>query len=159
MSTIITISIITLIIILIIGPTLFLQIRRTRREQKNYERGLKTVPLLIHLPPPSDDIDVNGRDVRDVTDETISKAQTIYNIIASTIQKGFKREYYGQRHLAFEIVAAQGFVNFYAAVPISLVEVVKQAIISSYPTARVEEVAEHNIFRYCPGHGVQFGDR
>ena len=66
MSTIITFSIILLVIILIIGPILFLQIRRTRREQKNYERGLKTVPLLIHLPPPSDDIDVNGRDVRDV---------------------------------------------------------------------------------------------
>lgn len=146
MSTIIIISIMVMIIFGAITSALFLQIRRTRREQKNYERGLKTVPLLIHLPPPSDDIDVNGRDVRDVTDETISKAQTIYNIIASTIQKGFKREYYGQRHLAFEIVAAQGFVNFYAAVPISLVEVVKQAIISSYPTARVEEVAEHNIF-------------
>ena len=146
MSTLITISIIILLIIMVFGPIIFLQTRRIRREQKNYERGLKTVPLLIHLPPPSDDIDVNGRDVRDVTDETISKAQTIYNIIASTIQKGFKRDYYGQRHLAFEIVAAQGFVNFYAAVPISLVEVVKQAIISSYPTARVEEVAEHNIF-------------
>lgn len=151
MTTLITIIIVMLLLILTIVPIIFLQIRRKLREQKNYERGLKTVPLLIHLPPPSDDIDVNGRDVRDVTDETISKAQTIYNIIASTIQKGFKREYYGQRHLAFEIVAAQGFVNFYAAVPVSLVEVVKQAIISAYPTARIEEVAEHNIFSEVGG--------
>lgn len=151
MSTIITIIVIIMLFGLTVVPFIFLQIRRIRREQKNYERGLKTVPLLIHLPPPSDDIDVNGRDVRDVTDETISKAQTIYNIIASTIQKGFKREYYGQRHLAFEIVTAQGFVNFYAAVPISLVEVVKQAIISAYSTARIEEVAEHNIFSEVGG--------
>ena len=151
MSTFITVTIIIILLFMVFGPIIYLQLRRIRREQKNYERGLKTVPLLIHLPPPSDDIDVNGRDVRDVTDETISKAQTIYNIIASTIQKGFKREFYGQRHIAFEIVAAQGFVNFYAAVPISLVEVVKQAIISAYPTARIEEVAEHNIFSEVGG--------
>jgi hypothetical protein len=37
-------------------------------------------------------------------------------------------------------------VHFYAAVPIALVEVVKQAVISAYPSARLEEVAEHNIF-------------
>ena len=30
--------------------------------------------------------------------------------------------------------------------PISLLEVVKQAIVSAYPSARLEEVAEHNIF-------------
>ena len=128
------------------APIVFLQTRKTFREQKNYERGLKIVPLFIHLPPPSDDTEVGNRDVRDVTDETISKAQIIYNIIASTFQKGFKHGFYGQRHFAFEIVGSQGFVYFYAAVPIALLEVVKQAINSAYPTARLEEVAEHNIF-------------
>ena len=146
MATFITILVIIFVLILIAGPVVFLQIRKTFREQKNYERGLKIVPILIHLPPPSDDTDLGGRDVRDVTEETISKAQIIYNIIASTVQKGFKSNYYGQRHFAFEIVGTQGFVYFYAAVPIVLVEVVKQAIVSAYPTARLEEVAEHNIF-------------
>jgi hypothetical protein len=131
---------------LIAAPIVYLQTRKTFREQKNYERGLKVVPLLIHLPPPSEDTEVGSRDVRDVTDETISKATIIYNIIASTIQKGFKSTFYGQRHFAFEIVGSQGFIYFYAAVPISLVEVVKQAINSAYPSARLEEVAEHNIF-------------
>lgn len=134
------------ILALIAGPIVFLQARKVFREQKNYERGLKIVPLLIHLPPPSDDIDLGSRDVRDVTDETISKGTIIYNIIASTLQKGLKSNFYGQRHFAFEIVGSQGFVYFYAAVPIALVEVVKQAINSAYPTARLEEVAEHNIF-------------
>lgn len=130
----------------IIGPFVFAHIRKLFREQKNYERGLKIVPLFIHLPPPSDDTDGGNRDERDVNEETISKAQIIYNIIASTWKKGFKNKFYGQRHFAFEIVGSQGFVYFYAAVPISIVEVVKQAIISAYPTARVEEAAEHNIF-------------
>jgi hypothetical protein len=146
MTALLFILAIILAVILIAVPIVFLQTRSTFREQKNYERGLKIVPLLIHLPPPSDDTEVGTRDVRDVVDETISKAQVIYNIIASTAKKDFKTSFYGQRHLAFEIVGSQGFVYFYAAVPIVLLDVVKQAINSAYPTARLEEVAEHNIF-------------
>ena len=40
--------------------------RETIRTEKNIERGLKMVPMLIHLPPSSDDTEVGGRDVRDV---------------------------------------------------------------------------------------------
>ncbi len=134
------------VMFLIAAPIVFLQTRKVFREQKNYERGLKMVPLLIHLPPPSDDTEIGNRDARDVTDETISKAQLIYDIIASTLQKDFKSAFYGQRHFAFEIVGSQGFVYFYAAVPVALLEIVKQAINSAYPSARLEEVNEHNIF-------------
>lgn len=146
MTAFLIVVVIILIMAMIAGPIVFLQTRKTFREQKNYERGLKIVPLMIHLPPPSDDTDVGSRDERDVTDETISKAQIIYNIIASTLKKDFKSNFYGQRHFAFEIIGSQGFIYFYAAVPIALLEIVKQAIVSAYPAARLEEVAEHNIF-------------
>ncbi len=129
-----------------VGLTIFLHSRKLLREQKNYERALKMVPLLIHLPPQSDDTEGTGRDVRELMDENISKAQVVYNIIASTWQKGFKGQFYGQRHLAFEIVGSKGFVYFYTVVPVSLVDVVKQAVVSAYPSARLEEVAERNIF-------------
>lgn len=144
-SLLITLGIILLVLFTII-PIIFVQIRKAFREQKNFERGLKMIPLLIHLPPLSEDAEVGGRDVRDVIEENISKAQIMYDIIASTLQKGFKSRFYGQRHLAFEIVGAKGFVSFYAVVPIVLLDVVRQAIVSAYPTARLEEVAEHNIF-------------
>ena len=124
----------------------FFYLRKLYREQKNYERGLKMVPLLIHLPPMSEDTESNGRDVRDVADENISKAQILYSILASTYQKGFKARFYGQRHIALEIVAHHGSVSFYTAVPLPLVGVVEQAIVSAYPAARLEEVDEHNIF-------------
>lgn len=146
MTTIILILVVLAVLGLIAAPIIYLQAQKNFREQKNYERGLKMVPLLIHLPPPSDDIDGGNRDVRDVVDETISKAQIIYNIIASTLQKGFKSNFYGQRHFAFEIIGTQGFIYYYASVPIALLEIVKQAVSSAYPTARLEEVAEHNIF-------------
>lgn len=141
---------ITLFILLLalagVGAGLFMHSRKLWREQKNYERSLKMVPLLIHLPPPSDDTEGGSRDARDVTDETISKAQIVYNIIASTLQKGFKSNFYGQRHFSFEIIGSKGFVHFYASVPISMLDVVQQAIVSAYPSARLEEVSEHNIF-------------
>lgn len=146
MPTFVIILMVIVLIICIGGFIAFMHVRKLWREQKNFERGLKMVPLLIHLPPQSDDTEIGQRDARDVMDETISKAQVLYNIIASTVQKGFKSKFYGQRHFAFEIVGAKGFVHFYAAVPVALVDVVMQAVVSAYPTARLEEVAEHNIF-------------
>jgi len=146
MIFLVTVLVGLLLVALIVAPIIYIQATQRIRSQKNYERGLKMVPLLIHLPPPSEDADLAGRDVRDLVDENISKAQVIYNIIASTAQKGFKSRLYGQRHFAFEIIGAKGFVHFYAAVPLALVELVKQAVVSAYPTARLEEVPEHNIF-------------
>jgi hypothetical protein len=121
------------------------------RNEKGTERGLEMVPLLINLPPISDDTAIGGRDERDVVDETISKAQIIYNIIASTAAKDRDYKRYGQRHIAFEIIGHRGFVNFYAGVPATLVDVVKQAIISAYPSASLEQVAEPNIFNEVGG--------
>lgn len=120
--------------------------RKTLREAKNYERGLKMVPILIHLPPASDDLDSSSRDKRDVAEEALSQASVMYNIIASTALKGFKSKIYGQRHISFEIVAQDGLVRYYAVVPTVLIESVRQALAAAYPSSRLEEVAEHNVF-------------
>lgn len=134
-------------VIIVGGSTVaFLMYRRTLREAKNYERGLKMVPILIHLPPASDDIAGENRDKRDLTEEVLSQAQVMYNIISSTATKGFKSKIYGQRHVSFEIVAREGLVYYYAVVPTVLVDVVKQAVAAAYPSARLEEVSEHNVF-------------
>ena len=75
---------IAVFIISSVAVVAFFMYRKTLREAKNYERGLKMVPMLIHLPPASDDIDSNGRDKRDLTEEVLSQAQVMYNIIASS---------------------------------------------------------------------------
>ncbi len=131
---------------LVVGLFVFSQYKKTLREAKNYERGLKMVPMLIHLPPTSDDLDSGSRDERDVTEEVLSQAQVMYNIIASTATKGFKSKIYGQRHLSFEILAHEGLVRYYTVVPSVLIDVVRQAVTAAYPSARLEEVTEHNIF-------------
>ena len=70
----------------------------------------------------------------------------MYNIISSTATKGFKSKVYGQRHMSFEIVARSGLVHYYAVVPLVLVDVIRQAVAAAYPSARLEEVADANIF-------------
>jgi hypothetical protein len=138
-----------IVVIFLIGGVVgfaYLQYRKTLREAKNYERGLKMVPLYIHIPPSSDDLEGNGRDERDVTEEVLSEAQVMYNILASTATKGFKSRIYGQRHLSLEIVAQQGLIHYYAVVPTVLIDVVTQAIAAAYPSARLQEVEERNIF-------------
>jgi hypothetical protein len=137
---------IVLLVVPGVGLYFFLRSRKLLREAKNYERAFKMVPLLIHLPPLSDDIDSETRDARDVADENISRATTLYNILASISKKDFKSKFYGQRHIGIEIVAVNGFVNFYAVVPLPLIPVMEQAITSAYPSARLEEVEDHNIF-------------
>ena len=133
-------------IMALMGFIFFLRSRRLLREAKNYERGLKMVPLYIHMPPLSDDIDTGSRDKRDLVEENVSRAQILYGILANTTKKGFKSNFYGQRHISLEIVASQGFVKFYTAVPAPLVSVMEQAVVGAYPSARLEEVSEHNIF-------------
>lgn len=122
--------------------------RRVRklRDVKEAERGLKMMALLIHLPPSTDDIQGGGRDERDVANEVISQAQVVYSILASTLTKGRNAKIYGQKHMSFEFVAKDGLIKYYAVVPAVLTETVKQAIISAYPAARVEETERENIF-------------
>lgn len=117
-----------------------------RRRAKDYERGLKMIPMLIHLPPSTEDIQTGGRDERDVVNEALSQAQVMYSIISSTLKKGFDAKVYGQRHISFEIVAANGFIKYYAVVPAVITETVKQAVISAYPAARLEEIEQDSIF-------------
>ena len=143
------IIIVVVIVLAIAGAIVgffYWQYQKVLREAKNYERGLKMVPLLIHIPPASDDIQSGGRDERDITEETISQAQVMYNIIASTVTKGFKSKLYGQRHLSFEIIGSKGLIHYYVVVPMALLDVVRQAVAAAYPAARLEEVEEHNIF-------------
>ena len=139
---------VVVVVLLVAGVLAFVlhQYRRILREAKNYERGLKMVPLYIHIPPVSSDLEGNGRDERDLTEEVLSQAQVMYNIIASTATKGFKSRVYGQRHVSFEIVAHEGLVHYYVVVPVIMIDVITQAVAAAYPSARLEEVSERNIF-------------
>lgn len=138
--------IITVVAVVVIAAILVAIYLGRQRKAKDYERGLKMVPMLIHLPPSTDDIQGGGRDERDVTTEALSQAQVMYSIISSTLKKGFDSRVFGQRHISFEIIAANGLIKYYAVVPAVITETVKQAVLSAYPTARLEEIEQDSIF-------------
>jgi hypothetical protein len=129
-----------------LGAVAYFTYQRKLRRAKAIERGLKMVPILIHLPPPSADTEAGSRDMREVMREKTSQAEVLYNLITGTALEGFKSTFYGQRHIALEVIAIDGVVHFYAAVPVALVSVIKKAIQTAYPGARLEEVEDYNIF-------------
>ena len=141
-------AILGVVILVIVGLAIIFRASYVKklREIKDSERGLKMIAMLIHLPPSTDDIQAGGRDERDVVNEAISQAQVMYSIVASTLTKGKNAKIYGQKHISFEIVAKDGMVKYFAVVPAVLTETVKQAILSAYPAARVEETERENIF-------------
>ncbi|MCR5832607.1 MAG: type IV secretion system DNA-binding domain-containing protein [Candidatus Saccharibacteria bacterium] len=143
----VVITVLVVVALLAITTAILVFVRiSSLRKHKKYERGLKMVPLLIHLPPTTDDIQQGGRDERDLTGEIVSQAQVMYSILASTLTKGNNARLYGQRHFSFEIIAKEGIIRYYAIVPAVLTETVRQAVQAAYPTARVEERMEENIF-------------
>lgn len=138
-----------LIVFIVLGSMLgliaFFAYRRVMRRAKGIERGLKMVPLLIHLPPPGDD-EQSNRDPRELMQQRISESQMLYDLIAGTAKQGFASSFYGQRHIAFEIIASNGLIHYFVAVPVALVSTVEQAVLTTYPGSRIEEVEDHNIF-------------
>ena len=144
MNSMIVVGIGVVIVVLVLVVFTALRITK-RRELKKYERSLKMMPMLIHLPPSTDDIQASGRDERDVINEAVSQSQVMYSIISSTITKGLKAKIYGQKHISFEIIASEGLIKYYTLVPAVMTETIKQAVIAAYPTARLEEVEEENI--------------
>ena len=75
-----------IVVLIVIGVMAWKIFAGVKRDKKNYARALKMVPMLIHLPPSTDDVQVGGRDERDVIGEQLSEAQVMYSIISSTTQ-------------------------------------------------------------------------
>ena len=119
------------------------------QEKRRLVNSLDLVLLRIDLPPVSDDQVGTSRDNREVIDENIAKAQTIYGILSSISaqKKLFNLNRKINDYFGFEIVAGKHSIVFYALAPARLIEVLKNAIIGGYPNAKLAEVEEdHNLF-------------
>jgi len=137
-----------MVLLVAIAAGLFLWSKKKmlKVDEKNIERGLKLVPFRMHLPPATDDVDAEGRDARQVAEQEISEAEKMYQILASTLSRDSKYRMYGQKPISFEIIATGEGVQYYVLVPVTLVDIVRQAVAAAYPTARLERVNEPNIF-------------
>jgi hypothetical protein len=93
-----------------------------------------------------------AKEGREITTQTIQEAIAISEAIFSAIgglkaQRGIGKWFFGRTDcLSFEIIADQGLISFYVAVPKYLQEYVEQQIRANYNEAFIEEVEDYNIF-------------
>ncbi|OIP24245.1 hypothetical protein AUK11_03725 [bacterium CG2_30_37_16] len=134
-------------VILTVTVTVTFIIRSSKYYRKQIERSLKMVPFLVTIPQTFGNDKRQGvRDERDLARELISLAENFYYSLYSIYSPSFKNLFFGQKHTALEIVAADNEIRFYFAVPISLVGIVEKTLSAQYPDAYIEETEEHNIF-------------
>ncbi|HLD27661.1 MAG TPA: hypothetical protein VJB39_02310, partial [Patescibacteria group bacterium] len=82
------------------------------------------------------------------TQEEIGVAENIFAVLGGLrAQRGLKHWLLGRTdHFAAEIVAREGKIYFYVAIPDYLRDTLEQQLNSSYPYAYIEEVEDYNIF-------------
>jgi hypothetical protein len=107
------------------------------------------VVLLVTLPKESqDDRQKEAPRSQQALAETIGIAETLFSSIGGLkAQRGLKAFLFGRTdHLSFEIVAHEGLISFYVAVPRYMIQFIEQQIQAQYHTAVIEEIDDYNIF-------------
>lgn len=148
---------ICLLVVFVISVSIvgFFWYRKISRHSKDVERSLKMVPLLVKLPP--QEADTGSRDMREVIKENISKAEGVFNLLSGIATE--KSKFYGKKYISFEIVADGKQINFYVAVPATLLSAVQKSLTSAYADIQIEKAEDINIFsKVSKIAGVQGGE-
>ena len=76
----------------------------------------------------------------------IDAAEQMMSALYSIKKGGWSQFFKTQPHISFEMVAREGDIRFYVAVPEGLKDLVEKQIHGAYPGAEIKEVPEYNIF-------------
>ena len=76
----------------------------------------------------------------------IDAMEQVFASLYSIKKGGWKQKFSFQPSISFEIVAREGYINFYVWCPSRLRDLVEKQINGAYPDAEVVEVPEYNIF-------------
>jgi len=110
------------------------------------------VVLLITLPKESIQQEESGKkDMKSqqTMTEQVGLAEIFFNSIGGLkAERGVKAWFFGRHdHFGLEIVACQGKISFYLAVPRKLQRYIEQQVNAHYPEAFIEETEDYNIFQ------------
>jgi len=127
-------------------------IKQIIRKQNRIPLSLQKVVLLVTVPKEiSKDEKEQTRDIKEV----IAQAETLFLNLggikpykyANVLVNTWNNFWYGRAdHIALEIIAKNGLIMFYLAVPRHLQQLVELQINAQYPKAHIEEVQDYNIF-------------
>ncbi|MFH1171290.1 MAG: type IV secretion system DNA-binding domain-containing protein [bacterium] len=125
------------------GAIIFLFLQRSQRGRA-IEHGHDFVVLLLRVPKESLEKTSGEKPVT----EQIAVAETFFSILGGMrAQHGLFVSLKGRNdHFSFEIVAQNGLVSFYLAVPRELQQFFEEQLHAQYPTAQFEEKEDYNPF-------------
>lgn len=125
-------------------------LRRALTARAQVARGFDNVVLLVTVPKEAGEKDGGTRDksLQEIQ-ASIALAEGVFKSIGGLrAQRGFGAWLSGRGDVVgFEIVAKDGLVTFYVAVPKAQKEFMEQQIHAQYPLAQIEESADYNLFR------------
>lgn len=126
------------------GITLFILKQILHRSQaRQYEQDILfiTIPQFSGTDP--------GREQQVPARERLAHVETLFATLASLhAQRGLRSYLYGRTdHFALEMVAQNGTISFYAALPKGMSQFFIQQVQAVYPHAYFEPVVDYNIFQ------------
>ncbi|MEK7545869.1 MAG: DUF87 domain-containing protein [Patescibacteria group bacterium] len=125
-------------------------IRKVLTSRARIARGFDNVVLTLTVPKEAGDKDAGTRDKSlNEIQAAIAMAEGVFKSIGgSRAERGFGAWLSGRGDVvSFEIVAKDGLVTFYVAVPKARKEFMEQQIHAQYPLAQIEETVDYNLFQ------------
>ncbi len=127
----------------------FFIIKKRLRSEKSLPHALQKVLLLVTVPKESE----MGEDSEQMhtvqgIQDMLNEAEAWFSVLGGMrAQRGMGAAVAGRNdHFALEIVATQGLISFYVAVPRYLREYMEQQIHAQYPRANIDLVDDFNVF-------------
>lgn len=136
--------------ILVVVTVVVILLRRTFHAAYRIPKSMEFVVLKVLLPRETLRMEQQQKDWRDV----LAGFETLFMTLAgiqphdgNALARSWKEFWFGKHHhLAFEIVAHQGMIHFYFAVPQDVRQLVELQVQAQYPQAHIEIVHDYNLF-------------
>jgi hypothetical protein len=136
--------------ILVVVTVGIIVLRRTFYAAYRIPKSMEFVVLKVLLPRETLRMEQQQKDWRDV----LAGFETLFMTLAgiqphdgNALARSWKEFWFGKHHhLAFEIVAHQGLIHFYFAVPKDVRQLVELQVQAQYPQAHIEIVHDYNLF-------------
>lgn len=128
----------------------FRLVRGSLRRAYQLRIAFKKEILLVTVPKESAEKGEAGQQEKTLQEiqEDIAVAENVFASIGGlTAERGLKAWFLGREDtVSFEMVASEGLVSFYVAVPKHLRDFMEQQIQAQYPLAQIEAVDDYNMF-------------
>lgn len=136
--------------LLLLGVIILLIIRAVVRARHQTNVSFHNAVLLVTVPKEAaekGDAGQREKSLQEIQEDVAVMENVFTSIGGLKAERGFKAWFYGREDaVSFELVANEGLVSFYVAVPRKLRAFVEQQIQAQYHLAQVEDITDYNIF-------------